>query len=114
MPRMFVAVFFLLAATVGALAQSPAYVGTWASQPAQCRVGQEVQDAPLIMKAGRYDQHEAHCKFASVTRRGAAWVVKARCQVEGSVQHSNFTLSVSGTTLAMKEGGVTRALRRCP
>jgi hypothetical protein len=28
-------------------ARSPAYVGTWAAEPAQCRVGQEEENAPM-------------------------------------------------------------------
>ena len=114
MHRMHAVMIFVLATPGGALAQSPAYVGTWASQPSQCKIGQELQDAPLILQAKRYDQHEAHCTFASVTRKGAAWAVKARCQVEGNVQETKFTLSVSGSTLVMKEGRGARTLRRCP
>ena len=103
-----------LAVPSGALAKSPAYVGTWASEAAQCKAGQEMENAPMVMQARRYDQHETHCTFASVTARGATWAVKARCQVEGDTQRLNFTLAVSGNTLTMKEGGGTRTLQRCP
>jgi hypothetical protein len=103
----------LLCAALLALSALPAaaqaYVGTWASDPAQCRNGQEVEDAPMIMKAKRYDQHETHCTFSSVTRRGAAWTVKARCDVEGDKQNASFQMEVVGDTLTM-DG---RTLQRC-
>jgi hypothetical protein len=90
-------------------AHAQAYVGTWASQPAQCRNGQEVEDAPLIMKAKRYYQHETHCTFSSVTKSGAAWNVKASCQVEGDKQNLSFKIAVAGDTLTMDR----RTLQRC-
>ncbi len=103
----------ILCAALFALAPLPAfaqaYVGTWAADPAQCRNGQEVQEAPMIVQAKRYDQHEEHCTFSSVTKSGAAWSVKARCQVEGSAQTANFKIEVSGDTLKM-DG---RTLQRC-
>jgi hypothetical protein len=103
----------LLCAALLALSALPAfaqaYVGTWASDPAQCRNGQEVEDAPMIMKAKRYDQHETHCTFSSVTKRGAAWTVKARCDVEGDKQNPSFKIEVSGDTLKL-DG---RTLQRC-
>jgi len=82
---------------------------TWAANPAQCRVGQEEENAPLILKANRYDQHETHCTFSSVMKRGATWRVKALCMVEGNKQSASFKLEVSGDTLTM-DG---RTLQRC-
>jgi hypothetical protein len=96
-----------------ALAQTPAYVGTWASRPAQCRLGQEVQDAPMIIKRDGYDQHEAHCKFNSVQAQGKAWTVKAKCMVEGDTQDYGFVLQVSGNRLTIKDEAGTRNLARC-
>jgi hypothetical protein len=99
-------------APLPALAQD--YVGTWASQPAQCRNGQEVEEAPLVMKRSRYDQHETHCMFSSVSKRGAAWAVKSRCQVEGTNVASDFTMQVRGATLTMTDKMGARTLQRCP
>lgn len=90
-------------------AHAQAYVGTWASDPAQCRNGQEAEDAPLVMRANGYDQHEAHCTFSAIARRGTAWDVKARCRVEGNMQNETFRLEVVGNTLTISG----RTLQRC-
>src|SRR5262245_22631682 len=94
-------------------AQSPAYVGTWASRPAQCRVDQSSQNAPLIMRRDGYDQHEAHCRFTSVRAQGPAWAVKARCTVEGDTQEMDLVLQVSGNRLTIRDEGGARTLERC-
>ena len=109
---------FCLAATVAlaatpALAQSPAYVGTGASEPAQCRVGQEEENAPMIMRRDGYDQHEAHCKFTSVSAKGAAWTVRARCMVEGSNVDTKLTLAVTGDRLTVRDEHGPSTYQRC-
>ncbi len=96
-----------------ALAQSPAYVGTWASEPAQCRVGQEEDNAPMIMRRDGYDQHEAHCKFTTVTPKGADWSVKARCTVEGNNMNINLTLAVAGDRLTVRDEHGASTYQRC-
>jgi hypothetical protein len=95
------------------LAQSPAYVGTWASGAAQCRVGQEEENAPMVMRRDGYDQHEAHCKFTSVAAKGAEWSVKARCLVEGNNMNINFTLAVAGDRLTLRDERGTSSYQRC-
>jgi hypothetical protein len=96
-----------------ALAQSADYVGTWASDPAQCRIGQEEENAPMVMRRDGYDQHEAHCRFASVARKGAAWSVRARCVVEGNKLNVNLTLSVSGDRLTIRDERGPSTYQRC-
>lgn len=105
----------LLAAAipVGAHAKDPAYVGTWASRPSQCKVGQDMEEAPLVMKTKRYDQHEAHCAFASVAKKGKGWAVKARCTIEGDVQTISMTLTVEGDRLTIADEHGSRTLQRC-
>lgn len=97
----------------GALAQMPAYVGTWGSQPAQCGLGQDQQDAPMIIKRDGYDQHETHCKFSSVRAKVPAWTVKAKCTVEGDTQNPTLVLRVSGNRLTIRDEAGTRTLQRC-
>ena len=53
-------------ASAPASAADPAYVGTWASDLAQCKVPQERQEAPLVLSKDGYDQYETRCKFTSV------------------------------------------------
>jgi len=96
-----------------ALAQTPAYVGTWAAQTHQCRLGQDTQDAPMIIRRNRYDQHETHCTFRSVHRQGSIWKIKAQCQVEGDRQDVDFSLQVAGNRLTFRDRYGARALRRC-
>lgn len=95
-------------------ASAQAYVGTWGTNAAQCRVDQSRQNAPLILSRNRYDQHEAHCTFASVQKTGSAsWRMRARCSVEGDRQAHTFDISVDGRTLTLRDGYGARRLVRC-
>jgi hypothetical protein len=100
------------AATVSAPAQSPDYVGTWAEKTAQCRLGQDREDAPMVMKKSGYDEHETHCSFTSVRKRGASWAVAAKCSVDGDNQNIKMTLKRAGNRLEIG-GDLTRTLQRC-
>lgn len=53
-PRPLVAAAFLLAATP-ALATEPAYVGTWGVSAVQCKIRQDRQGAPMVIRAKGYD-----------------------------------------------------------
>ncbi len=98
-----------------AWARGESYVGTWASDPAQCKLGQDAENAPLIMKKNRYDRHEAHCAFRSIRREGATWHVRALCTVEGDKRKRGLTLKVTGAKLAIaySDGG-SENYQRCP
>ncbi len=107
-------------AMVGALApgessaQDRAYVGTWAAKRAQCRQGQDKQDAPLVLTRNGYHQHETHCKLGSVREQGPGmWRVAARCTVEGDAQSHSLTFTVAGRRLTIRDKQGTRTLRRC-
>lgn len=102
-----------LVAFAGSAQAAPAYVGTWASSPAQCKLGQSAENAPVVMKPKGYDQHEAHCTFTSViTTARDTWRVKGTCTVEGDKQSLSMTLSVKGDVLTMRDTGIRR-LQRC-
>ncbi len=95
-------------------AQDRAYVGTWAAKRAQCRLGQDKQDAPLVLTRNGYDQHETHCKFGSVRAQGKnTWRARAKCSVEGDTQSHSFTLVVAGSSLTIRDARGARVLRRC-
>ena len=102
------------ATSPSALAADAAYVGTWSTHAAKCAVPQSMQDAPMIVRSDGYDQHEAHCKFASVKKTKTGWRVAAKCSVEGDSASLSFTLTVRGGTLTMREGKVPRTFQRCP
>ena len=96
-----------------ALAADATYVGTWASDPHQCKNAQDSPEAPLVMTNDGYDQHEAHCKFKSVTPGDGEWKIAADCSVEGDTQPMDFTLTVSGDTLTLTDDTGGRDLLRC-
>ncbi len=109
----------LIAASAVVLAptavSAQAYVGTWAASPTQCGIDQSRRNAPLIIKRGRYDQHETHCVFTSLRKSGeASWRMRARCTVEGSRQTHTFTLAVDGPGLTLRDRTGVRKLVRCP
>lgn len=104
----------VLLAAPHASAADPGYVGTWATDLAQCKVGQERQEAPLVLSKGGYDQHETHCTFKSVDGADGEWTVKSDCVVEGSAEPYDFTLTVSGETLTVTDEAGSRDLLKCP
>lgn len=100
-------------ATASAQAEPPSYVGTWASDPAQCKVPQDRPEAPLVLTEKGFDQHETHCTFKSAEGADDEWQVKADCQVEGNREPYDFMLTVSGDTLTVTDEAGTRDLLRC-
>jgi hypothetical protein len=112
-----IAAFALITAPahrVGAEPKQPAYVGTWASKPAQCKIDQSMEGAPLIMRRDGYDQHEAHCTFSNIQAKGSTWTLRATCSVEGDKQTIPLTLSVAKDRLTIGDKFGKRVLQRCP
>lgn len=103
----------LLVAMPVVAAADPAYVGTWAADLAQCSIGQDKEEAPLVLKPKGYDQYETHCKFKSVEAKADQWKVAADCSVQGDTQGFNMTLTVSGDTLTIADDNGTQDLLRC-
>ena len=95
-------------------AEDAAYVGTWASDLAQCKTPQNLELAPLVIAGDRYDQHDTHCGFKSVTGAAPAWKIKADCMVEGDAQSHDFTFTISGDALTIKDEAGTTHLLKCP
>lgn len=96
-----------------AVAAEPTFVGTWASDLAQCKVSQDRPEAPLILTKDRYDQHEAHCSFKSVEAVDGQYKISSDCTVEGASQPYDFTLTVSGDTLTVSDDSGSRDLLMC-
>ncbi|WP_295559177.1 hypothetical protein [uncultured Hyphomicrobium sp.] len=110
------AVSALVVSSLAALAEgtaAPAYVGTWASDLAQCKVGQDRQEAPLVLSKDGYDQYETHCKFTSVNGQDNEWKVKSECTIEGTAEPYEFALTVSGDTLTVTDDTGSRDLLIC-
>ena len=104
----------LMLAASPAIAAEPAYVGTWGTNAAQCKIPQEQQGAPMVFSAKGYDQHEAHCTFKSVKPTAGGWNIAAECSVEGDQQKDAFSLKVVSGALIMGHGRSTRKFVRCP
>jgi hypothetical protein len=115
-PRSRIAALVVAAMGLAALpAHAADYAGTWSADLAQCKTGQDSQEAPLILTARGYDQHEAHCKFDGLKSSGPGeWAGKAACSVEGDSQSIDVKLTLSGDTLTLREDGAARDLLRCP
>jgi hypothetical protein len=95
-------------------AQDETYVGTWAAKRTHCRLSQDKPNAPLILTRAGYDQHETHCKLASVRAQGNdTWRTWAKCSVEGDAQSHDFTFTVAGRRLTIRDGRGARILQRC-
>jgi hypothetical protein len=103
----------LLLASLPLRAGDAPYVGTWALNVANCKVPQDSQDAPLVIAKDRYDQHEVHCTFKSVTEKDGDYKMAGDCTVEGNPQSYDFTLTVSGDTLTFTDEAGARDFLRC-
>ena len=97
------------------------YIGTWGTGPAQCVLGQEEEDAPLIITATGYDQHKVHCTFKSVTAKAdiaegspQSWHISAECAKAESNEPYNFTLLLQDNILTFHDDVGDRVLQRCP
>ncbi len=105
----------LSAALLPGAAIAADYSGTWAADLDSCKLAQDSPDAPLVVTAKGYDQHEAHCSFQNLKSAGPGeWSGEATCQIEGDNQTVAVGLTVSGNTLTLTEDGVGRDLLRCP
>ena len=91
----------------------PAYIGTWASNPSHCKFGQEHENAPMIVTAEGYDQHETHCSFSNLREKGAIWTLTAACAVEGDTQRVQLVLAVPDGRLTIRDQFGSRVLQRC-
>ncbi len=116
-PRAILRTFLALAATAGFAATSHAgeFAGTWAADLENCKLRQDSADAPVVISAKGYDQHETHCAFSGLASAGEnEWSGKAACSVEGDAQSIAIKLTLSGDTLTLTEDGNSRDLLRCP
>jgi hypothetical protein len=102
-----------LATSAAARADHPPYVGTWSLDPANCSAAQESENAPMVIAKDRYDQHETHCTFKSVTANAGDWKIAGDCSIEGTAMPYDFTLTVSGDTLTFTDSGGPRDFLRC-
>jgi len=104
-------------AAVAVLAASP-IDGVWAPDAAICRHGQELEDAPTIIRKGRMMQHEAECRLGRLSPEGPGrWTAKGACTVEGDRQPPGlFRFRLSGDVLRIREPDALaeRVMRRCP
>lgn len=101
-------------AAAAAASAEAAYAGTWADDAAQCVNAQDVEDAPMVISKDRFDQHEAHCEFTSVSGHGNEWKVSSKCSVQGDEQAYDFGMSLTGDKLTMIDDAGPHVYTRCP
>lgn len=101
-------------AAAEAASAEAAYAGTWADDAAQCVNAQDVEDAPMVISKDRFDQHEAHCEFTSVSGHGNEWKVSSKCSVQGDEQAYDFGMSLTGDKLTMIDDAGPHVYTRCP
>jgi len=85
--------------------------GRWTSPTARRR--RTARTPPLVIAKDRYDQHEVHCTFKSVSAKDSDYKIAGDCMVEGNPQSYDFTLTVSGDTLTFTDEAGARDFLRC-
>lgn len=112
---LFTAGLAIWAAMPVAAASDLPFAGTWATNPAECEVPQDLAGAPMILTSKGYDQHETHCTFAGLTASGESqWTTKAECSVEGDSQSFDWRLSLAGSRLTITDDAGSSEYERCP
>ena len=102
-------------ALAGCSPAATSFAGTWGVDQAQCKIPQEMAEAPIVLTEKGYDQHEAHCTFSKVTSTGpGAWKAEGACTVEGNEQTTTMELVMKGDTLTIDPGPNAKPLVRCP
>jgi len=93
-----------------ALTAAETFMGTWASDAAECR---PALGAGVRISRRRAEGYGGVCSFGSVQREGSAWRVKAVCAGSGTTWNANINLSVSGDRLRWSSERGTTVYVRC-
>ena len=93
---------FLLLETGSVAFAKPAYVGTWATNGARCKLPPDTLDAPVVMTYRAYNQFETHCDFRSLKRVRGAWRAPVRCLVEGNRQKDVLTIWAGARAMSLQ------------
>lgn len=110
-----VAIVVAVLALAGCSPAPTSFAGTWGVDQEQCKIPQELAEAPIVLTEKGYDQHEAHCTFSKVTSTGpGTWKVDAACTVEGNPQTETMEFALKGDTLTINPGPDSKPLVRCP
>jgi hypothetical protein len=92
-----------------ALGAAEPFIGTWASDAADCRA---TQGAGVRISLRRAERYGAACSFGPMRREDAEWRVKAVCTGNGTTWNANINLAVSGDRLRWSsERGTTVYVR---
>ena len=93
-----------------ALKAADTFVGTWASEIAECR---PAQGAGIRISPRHAEGHGAACSFASIQRETSGWRVKAVCSGNGATWNANVNLAVSRDRLTWSSERGTTVYVRC-
>jgi hypothetical protein len=86
------------------------FIGTWASDAADCRA---VQGAAIRISLRRAEGYGAACSFGPMRREASGWHVKAVCTGNGTAWNANINLAVSGDRLRWSSERGTTVYVRC-
>jgi len=81
-----------------------AYVGTWATSLAECKIPLTDKNGPAVLTEKDYTQAQTHCTFGPLVYRRYAWHTKVACDTAGAKQDDTLEISVSHDALMMVWG----------
>ncbi len=93
-----------------ALTAAETFMGTWASDAAECR---PAQGGGIRISRRRAEGHGAACSFGPIEREGSGWRVSAVCAGNGTAWNANINLAVSGDRLQWSSERGTAVYVRC-
>jgi peptidoglycan hydrolase-like protein with peptidoglycan-binding domain len=93
-----------------ALRAAEPFIGTWASEAADCPAA---QGTGIRIGLRRAEGYGAACSFGPIRREGAEWHVKAVCTGNGTTWNANINLAVSGDRLRWSSERGTTVYVRC-
>lgn len=81
-------------------AEPPAYVGTWAFDPAWCT--EQANGFPVTITETRFEGSENSCEMSAIaiTPEGA-WTARLTCQSAGEIIEEGFVMTPVGDQLAL-------------
>jgi len=93
----------------------PTFAGAWSADVKNCRVPQEMENAPMLISPKGYDQHEAHCTFLNLVKSGRNYQAATKCSVQGDSQTGTITMVMQDrNTMSLSlDGGPLAKMRRC-
>jgi hypothetical protein len=100
---------------VTSAAAEPTFAGAWSADVKNCRVPQEMENAPMLISPKGYDQPEVHCTFLNLVKSGRTYQAATRCSVQGDSQTGTIRIVMANRTVMNMslDGGAAIKMHRC-